>query len=175
MGLLTALWRATWRVRAAAETRRPEGESFPDFTLRDTTGRPHALSSGGPTVLWFTNLCEDCQSRAPLLGEMVDAGLRVLAVSILPPDDPLPLEYGKTAPFPVLLDPEDVVGRQLGLEHPPCSSAITSRPSIRRRFGASGKTCSTSQGGRSEVACDCPRPVHGIAPRRRRLLRAHRA
>ena len=119
MGLLTALWRATWRVRAAAEAQRPEGQAFPDFTLRDTTGRPHALSSGGPTVLWFTNLCEDCRSRAPLLGEMVDAGLRVLAVSILPPYDPLPLEYGKTAPFPVLLDPEDVVGRQLGLEHPP--------------------------------------------------------
>ncbi len=119
MGLLTALWRAIWRARAAADARRAEGEAFPDFTLRDAAGRAHTLSSDGPTVLWLTNLCEDCRRRAPLLGEMVEAGLRVLAVSILPPDDPLPLEYAKSAPFPVLLDPEDVVGRRLGLEHPP--------------------------------------------------------
>lgn len=118
-GLLTTLWRAAWRLRAAADRRQGEGDVFPDFTLRDISGRPHTLSEGGPTVLWFTNLCEDCRSRAPLLGEMVKAGLRVLAVSILPADDPLPLEYGKTAPFPLLLDPEDVVGRRLGLEHPP--------------------------------------------------------
>lgn len=116
---LIALWRATWGFRAAADKRWAEGDVFPDFTLRDTSGRSHALSSDGPTVLWLTNLCEDCRLRAPLLGEMVRAGLRVLAVSILAPDDPLPLEYGQSAPFPLLLDPQDIVARRLGLRHPP--------------------------------------------------------
>lgn len=110
------LWAAWWRARAAFSPRR---EAFPDFTLRDAGGREHTLSSGGPTVLWFTNLCEDCRARAPLLGEMTAAGLRVLAVSILPYEDPLPRDYARSAPFPVLLDPDDVVSRRLGLPHPP--------------------------------------------------------
>lgn len=119
MSLLTALWRATWPLRAVRDRRRAEGEAFPDFTLRDVSGRAHVLSAGGPTALWLTNLCEDCRRRAPLLDEMIRAGLRVLAVSILPVEDPLPLEYGKSASFPVLLDPDDVVSRRLGLAHPP--------------------------------------------------------
>jgi peroxiredoxin len=119
MGFLTVLWRKTWGVRAAIDSRRRQGEIFPDFTMTDVSGRSHTLSgSRGLTVLWLTNLCEDCRSRVPLLREMVSAGLRVLAVSILPVDDPLPREFGKSAPFAVLLDPEDIVTRVLGLEHP---------------------------------------------------------
>ena len=45
--------------------------------------------------------------------------VRVLAVSLLPVDDPLPLESAPACGFPVLLDPEGLVGRRLGLAHPP--------------------------------------------------------
>lgn len=101
------------------------GDVLPDFTLADVRGHRHALSEPGRwgyTVLWFTNLCEDCRSRIPLLEELhseKDGRFRVLAVSILEPADPLPLEVGRRCPFPFLLDPDDVTQRRLGLAHPP--------------------------------------------------------
>lgn len=108
----------------------PETDSIlPDFTLKDLTGGAHALSEDPQrlTVLWFTNLCEDCQSKIPLLNELVrDAGdrYRVLAVSILAPADTLPLKVAPACDFPILLDPEDIVDRKLGLSHPPGTCPI---------------------------------------------------
>lgn len=114
------LWRLLWPLRARMSRGLAVGSTFPDFSLSDTEGRTHRLSGGDgrPTALWFTNFCADCRSRIPLLREAA-ARARVLAVSILPVDDPLPLESAPGCGFPVLLDPEDVVGRRLGLPHPP--------------------------------------------------------
>jgi peroxiredoxin len=97
------------------------GSTFPDFVLRDTGGAGHRLSDVKPgtlTVLWFTNFCADCRAQTPSLREAA-AEARVLAVSILPAGDPLPLRLAPTLGFPLLLDPEDIVSRRLGLAHPP--------------------------------------------------------
>lgn len=113
------LWRLLWPVRSRLSGGLAVGSVFPDFSLRDTEGNEHRLSAGGrTTVLWFTNFCADCLSRAPLLREAAGPA-RVLAVSILAPDDPVPLSEAPRMGFPVLLDPEDVVARRLGLAHPP--------------------------------------------------------
>lgn len=114
------LWKLLWPLRARLARGLAVGSTFPDFSLADTAGQVHRLSEGDgrPTALWFTNFCEDCRSRIPLLQEAAGR-VRVLAVSILPVDDPLPLESAPACGFPVLLDPEDVVGRRLGLAHPP--------------------------------------------------------
>jgi peroxiredoxin len=117
-------WRRTWKLRSAFAGGLRVGELFPDFSLKDIEGRAYGLSDPTParhTALWFTNLCEDCRARAPLLEELRrEAGerLRVLAVSILPPEDPLSKQVGGSLGFPLLLDPEDIVGKRLGLAHP---------------------------------------------------------
>lgn len=123
MNMLT-LWRWLWPVRSRLVRGLAVGERFPDFSLRDTDGKGHRLSGGGRTALWFTNFCEDCRSKIPLLNEAVTGGLRVLAVSILAPEDPLPAATAPQCRFPVLLDPQDVVGKDLGLAHPPGTCPI---------------------------------------------------
>ena len=119
------LWRLLWPLRARLSRGLAVGAVFPDFTLRDPGGKAHRLSDteAGLTALWFTNFCEDCRSRIPLLREL-EGRARVLAVSILPADDPLALAQAPRCGFPVLLDPEDVVGRRLGLAHPPGTCPI---------------------------------------------------
>ncbi len=118
------LWRALWNLRAWRRGGLGVGETFPNFTLMDAGGRAFTLAEPFPaewTVLWFTNLCEDCRSRIPALEELVAAQgkrFRVLAVSLLPCGEALP-EAAVRAGFPMLLDPEDVVERRLGLDHPP--------------------------------------------------------
>lgn len=120
-----ALWRLGWKWRARGAGGLQVGDIFPDFSLRDLKGESHRLSDFSVaryTALWFTNLCEDCRNRIPLLEELRrEAGdrVRVLAVSILDKDDPLPGQIGPSCSFPILLDPEDIVGRRLGLPHPP--------------------------------------------------------
>lgn len=114
------LWRLLWPLRSRLSRGLAVGSAFPDFALRDTGGREHRLSGGegGLTALWFTNFCDDCLAQAPSLTEL-SGRARVLAVSILPVDDPKPLAAARAWPFPVLLDPEDIVARRLGLAHPP--------------------------------------------------------
>lgn len=123
MDMLT-VWRWLWPFRSRLSRGLAVGERFPDFSLRDTGGAEHRLSGGGRTALWFTNFCEDCRSKIPLLNEAVSGGLRVLAVSILAMEDPLPAATAPLCRFPVLLDPEDVVGKDLGLAHPPGACPI---------------------------------------------------
>ncbi|MDE2293646.1 MAG: redoxin domain-containing protein [Elusimicrobia bacterium] len=119
------LWRLVWPLRSRLRPGKGVGGCFPDFRLRDLRGREHVLYDREPgrlTALWLTNLCGDCCARAPLLGAALAearGGLRVLAVSILPLSDPLPARVGPSLEFPVLLDPDDVVSRRLGLAHPP--------------------------------------------------------
>lgn len=124
MAIGAALWRLLWPLRARFRGGWAVGDVFPDFVLPDLSGRGHALSDSGGrwTVLWFTNLCEDCRGRFPLLEELRrEAGdrFRILAVSVLAPDDPLPRWVAPSCGFPILIDPDDAVGLQLGLAHPP--------------------------------------------------------
>lgn len=118
------LWRLLWPLRAWRRKGLEVGKYFPDFSLRDVSGRVHALSDnpeGKRTVVWLTNLCEDCRAKAPLLEELrLKAGdrFRVLAVSLLGADSSLPRRVSAERGFPILLDPEDIVGRDLGLAHP---------------------------------------------------------
>ncbi len=119
------LWRLLWPLRALFHPGTELGGCFPDFTLRDTAGKEHSLyqgKSGAYTVLWLTNLCSDCRAKIPLLGELLGESpglLRVLAVSILAVDDPLPGQVARECGFPILLDPDDVVALRLGQKHPP--------------------------------------------------------
>ena len=123
--LKTGLWRLLWPLRARWQTGLEIGSYFPDFSLTDLTGRKHCLSArptGQWTVLWLTNLCEDCRSKVPLLEELrLEAGerFRVLAISLLGDDLTLPRQVAAECGFPILLDPEDIVARELGLHHPP--------------------------------------------------------
>ncbi|MBI5631299.1 MAG: TlpA family protein disulfide reductase [Elusimicrobia bacterium] len=119
------LWRALWPLRARLHPGVEVGGCFPDFTLKDVDGKSHSLYDGKPgglTVLWLTNLCDDCRARIPLLEEARrESGgrLRVLAVSILDINDPLPPKVARNCGFPILLDPDDIVARRLGQTHPP--------------------------------------------------------
>jgi thiol-disulfide isomerase/thioredoxin len=123
--LKTGLWRLLWPLRARWRAGLEKGELFPDFALKDLAGREHRLSAheaGRWTVLWLTNLCEDCRSKMPLLEELrLEAGdrFRVLAISLLGDDLTLPRQVSAQCGFPILLDPADIVGNELGLPHPP--------------------------------------------------------
>lgn len=125
MRLSVRLWRFLWPLRARLHPGADVGGCFPDFTLRDAQGRGYSLYDETPgvhTVLWLTNLCPDCQARIPLLEEArLESGgrVRVLAVSILTVDDPLPGQVASKCGFPILLDPENVVALRLGQAHPP--------------------------------------------------------
>ncbi len=128
--LAKLIWRLAWTVRRRGAKGLDIGSRFPDFRFLDVNGSPHRLSDSAgrrATVLWFTNLCEDCRSKAPLLSDLVRRGhdrVSVLAVSILPVDDPLPRRFAPNCAFPILLDPNDVVGERLGLSHPPATCPI---------------------------------------------------
>ncbi len=130
MSLLTGIWRLLWPFRSRWHKGLEVGDRFPDFTLRDERGRAHSLADnpeGTPTVLWLTNLCEDCRAKAPLLEELhrgQPGRVRVLAVSLLGADPSLPREVSARCGFPILLDPEDIVAHELGLAHPPGTCPI---------------------------------------------------
>ncbi len=119
------LWRLFWPLLSRFEGGLEVGDVFPDFTLRDTEGRAHSPYDGRRqprTALWFTNLCEDCRARLPWLEELRQGAgerFRILAVSLLGSEESLPRQTAARCGFPVLLDPEDQVGKRLGLEHPP--------------------------------------------------------
>lgn len=116
------LWRLWWRLRTAVTASPVRSGRFPPFTLRDTVGGTHALTPGRPAVLWFTNLCEDCLARVPVLEEQRQwwgYDVQVLAVSVLGAERTLPERAQAGCGFPILLDPDDFTARRLGLEHPP--------------------------------------------------------
>jgi peroxiredoxin len=69
------------------------GGKAPDFTLQDFKGGKFTLSSSmkeKTVVLWFTNLCEGCQSVIPdvkvLKSEYEKKGVEFVAVSVLGKD-----------------------------------------------------------------------------------------
>lgn len=68
-------------------------DQSPDFSLKDFSGGSFTLSKltkKGNVVLWFTNLCEGCQSQIPtvlrLKAEYGKKGVDVVAVSVLGKD-----------------------------------------------------------------------------------------
>jgi thiol-disulfide isomerase/thioredoxin len=125
MSLTMGIWKLLWPVRAWWHKGMEVGDYFPDFTLNDDAGRAYVLSDnpgGRLTVLWLTNLCEDCLLKAPLLEELrreAPERFRILAVSLLGADAALPSRVSAQYGFPILLDPEDIVAHKLGLAHPP--------------------------------------------------------
>jgi len=125
MNLTMGIWKLLWPVRAWWHKGLEKGDYFPDFTLSDLDGRGYSLSdnpAGKMTVVWLTNLCEDCRSKVPLLEELRrEAGdrFRILAVSLLGDDAALPRQVSSLCGFPFLMDPEDIVAHKLGLPHPP--------------------------------------------------------
>lgn len=69
------------------------GQAAPDFTLQDFKGGTYTLSSSmkdKAVVLWFTNLCEGCQSSIPdvemLKSQYEKKGVEFVAVSVLGKD-----------------------------------------------------------------------------------------
>jgi peroxiredoxin len=69
------------------------GEKAPDFTLQDFQGKKFTLSKltrNKSVLLWFTNLCEGCQSKIPdvlkIKADYEKKGLEVVAVSVLGED-----------------------------------------------------------------------------------------
>lgn len=124
MSLRLALWRLLWPSRSARAKTLAPGDRFPDFTLSDVDGRPFTLSvnpDGKATVLWLTNLCEDCRARVPLLAELAREApgrFRVAGVSLLGEERELPRRVAEEGGFPVLLDPQDIVARDFGMPHP---------------------------------------------------------
>lgn len=125
MSMTMGIWKLLWPVRAWWHKGLEEGDYFPDFTLSDEAGRGYTLSdnpAGKLTVLWLTNLCEDCRSKVPLLEELrreAGDGVRILAVSLLGDDATLLRQVSALCGFPILMDPEDIVDHKLGLPHPP--------------------------------------------------------
>lgn len=120
-------WRFWWRLKAAVSGPAVASGRFPEFALRDTAGRTHALAAGRPAVLWFTNLCEDCLTRIPVLEDLRRSRgdeVQVLAVSVLGEERRLPEKAQALCGFPILLDPDDFTARRLGLEHPPAACPL---------------------------------------------------
>lgn len=125
-----AIWRFFWKLRSVKAKGLQKGAVFPEFSLRDTEGQLHSSTDFFPeknVVLWFTNFCDDCRAKIPLLNELEKkAGDRygVFAISLLGKDIEWPRKCREMASFPFLIDPEDVVGRKLGLSHPPGSCPL---------------------------------------------------
>jgi peroxiredoxin len=115
-----------WLFDAFKKRRVEVGEPVPDFTLYSLDERPMTLSDIIPkkvVVLWFTNLCSSCEERIGLLQKVYDQHrdrLEILAISTLGKDRATPerILRDHRFEFPLLLDPEDWVGRVLGFEHP---------------------------------------------------------
>ena len=118
--------RARWRLHPLGKKGAEEGRRIPDFTLGDLAGRPVTLSHLFPekgAVLWFTNLCSGCEERIGFLQKTYEENrdrLEVLAISTLGGDRATPerIVRDHRIDFPLLLDPEDWLGRVLGFEHP---------------------------------------------------------
>jgi peroxiredoxin len=121
-----AFIRIRWWFRFSGKRGREVGERIPDFTLSDLRGRLVRLSDAFPekgVLLWLTNLCPSCEERIDLLQRVYKESrdrIEVLAISTLGEDRETPARIVRSHPidFPLLLDPDDWLGRVLGFEHP---------------------------------------------------------
>ena len=128
--LKTLFWKifiyCRWIFSSRAKKGTGIGDFVPDFTLSDLGGRKVALSSFYPNkavILWLTNLCSSCEERISILNEAYERSrdqLEIIAISTLGDDRETPARILKNhkVDFPLLLDPEDWIGKVLGFEHP---------------------------------------------------------
>jgi peroxiredoxin len=115
-----------WLLRSPKKTGAEVGQRIPDFTLSNIAGRPVTLSKTFPkkaAVLWLTNLCSSCEEKIGLLQRVYETQgdrLEIFAISTLGDDMATPKRILQThrMTFPLLMDPEDWVGKELKLEHP---------------------------------------------------------
>ncbi len=121
------LWKPFWKIKSRfAKAGMEVGCRLPDFSLKDLDEKPHTLWGLFPqkgAVLWLTNLCEGCQEKIPFLERLhhqYKDRIEILAISILGKDSKTPREIYERFHFhfPLLLDPEDWVGRVLQFPHP---------------------------------------------------------
>lgn len=118
--------RARWLLSFSGKKGAEIGARTPDFKLQDLSGRSFTLSDSFPkkaVVLWLTNLCSSCEERILLLQRVYEANqdrLEIFAISTLGEDRATPERMLRThrMTFPLLLDPDDWVGKTLGLPHP---------------------------------------------------------
>lgn len=118
--------KARWLIHSFGKKAVEAGEPIPDFTLCDLYGRPVTLSHAFPkkaVVLWLTNLCSSCEERIGLLQKVYTENrdrLEIIAISTLGNDRNTPERTLRAhrIGFPLLLDPEDWIGRVLKFEHP---------------------------------------------------------
>lgn len=118
--------RSRWLLNLFGKKGAEIGVRAPDFTLRDLSGRSFILLEVFPekaAVLWLTNLCSSCEERIQLLQRVYKANrdrLEIFAISTLGEDRATPERILRThrMTFPLLLDPDDWVGKTLGLPHP---------------------------------------------------------
>ncbi|MEK6543444.1 MAG: redoxin domain-containing protein, partial [Elusimicrobiota bacterium] len=125
MDLGLFFWRLTRPLKALWHRGFEVGDRFPGFSLTDTHGKNHAVPTkmgDSWTMLWFTNLCESCQTKIPLLADLhnkASGKVQILAISLSGNDKALTDKIAAQSPFPVLPDPEDIVASKIGLSHPP--------------------------------------------------------
>lgn len=143
---------ARWILASFSKRGTALGDCVPDFTLSDLTGKEVTLSDSFPkkaVILWLTNLCSSCEGRIPILNEVYERNrdrLEIIAISTLGNDRETPERILKTynIDFPLLLDPEDWIGKVLGFEHPPGACPLynllildqTGRISLRHHLSA---------------------------------------
>lgn len=120
-------WRPIWRIKTLFAKKGLEiGQVLPDFCLNDLSGKRYNLSDSFPrkgVLLWLTNLCSSCEEKIQFLEhlrEQYEAKVAILAISTLGKDFEMPrrILQKHRFNFPLLLDPEDWVGRVLGFSHP---------------------------------------------------------
>lgn len=128
--LRAAFWKAfiylRWLLPSAKGKGIELGQRIPGFTLTDLSGRTFALSEVFPkrsALLWLTNLCSSCEERIALLQGLHESSrdkLAIFAISILGDDKATPERILRShrMTFPLMLDPDDWVLKELKLEHP---------------------------------------------------------
>lgn len=120
------VWPWIWKIKSKFSGKKLAlGRPIPNFKLATLDGISYRLSEIFPnkgTILWLTNLCEECEKKISFLEEIrrqYGGKWEVLAISILGEERQKPSEIlGKHEfGFPLLLDPKDWTGKVLGLEH----------------------------------------------------------
>lgn len=124
--VIDAIEAANQRLRDAGLAQRAihRGQTAPDFSLPDATGRTvHStgLRATGPLVLTFYRgaWCPYCnlelQAWQQHLGELNSLGAKLVAISPQTPDHSLSLAEKHALSYPVLSDTGNRVARQFGL------------------------------------------------------------
>ncbi len=125
--LTDRLWRVQWKMKALLTKEGMDvGTRFPDFELANLWGYSYRLRDVFPdrgAMLWLSNLCSGCEEKMPLVNRLARTYgeiLQIFVISVLGEDRETPkrIQDAHRLIAPLLLDPDDWVGRVLGFEHP---------------------------------------------------------